>query len=174
MLPPMRGPHQSSRHHLFVLVTALVASSACRPSPPGAEEAHQYAKQLSPLLYENGLLAQRIFESASEISQGQAKVDAFETRWRASITPLAEHLVDQAEALTVPTPWRDRHDGLVAIWGVRAEGYRAVSLALERGDKASWRAGRDLADDSKVREERWFIETNRAMKPLGVVLDQIP
>lgn len=170
----MRSPALPARLHSLGALLSLMLCAACSAPAPEAEQAHEYAKQLSPLLYENSLLAQQLYDAASDIGRGEEDAVSLEATWTQRITPLAEHLADQAEVVKAPSDWVDRHDELVAIWTVRARSYRALSTALTLGDESGWRESRKQSDDSKVREERWFIETNRAMEPLGVVLDQLP
>ncbi|MCO4744399.1 MAG: hypothetical protein KC912_06405 [Proteobacteria bacterium] len=153
---------------LFMLLVA------CGEPSPETGLAATYSDQLKPLLYENGLLADQIYETAAAAQGGKLDAAAVEVRWASRVTPVAEHLADQAELIIPPTGWETRHDELVEIWTDRADGYRALTDALARGDRDQWREGRKQADESKVREERWFIEVNRLLAPHGIALDQLP
>ncbi|TNE92037.1 MAG: hypothetical protein EP330_03530 [Deltaproteobacteria bacterium] len=157
----------------LTLLTGLFLVGCGEPGPDTLA-AQSYAEQLEPLLYENGLLADQLYETAAAISNEQLDAETVEVRWQSRIAPVAEHLVDQAELVQPPAAWETRHDELVSIWRARAEGYRAISQALERGDREAWREGRKKADDSKIREERWFIDANRDLATHGVTLDQLP
>lgn len=148
--------------------------AGCGEPGPEAVTAKTYADQLKPLLYENGLLADQIYETAAAIHNEEIDAETVEVRWSSRVAPVAEHIVDQAELVSPPAEWDAKHEDLVAIWTARAEGYRSIADALERGDREAWREGRKKSDDSKIREERWFIEVNRELAPHGISLDQLP
>ena len=143
---------------------------------PGATTgpAHTYAQSLEPLLDENGLVAERLLETAAEVYNGKAASAEVKLAWAQDVVPLAEHLRDQAVLVQPPVEYADDHKQLVEIWSTRADAYREIADALRSGDMDQWKKGREQADDAKLREEAWFRATNEKLSAHGVALDQFP
>ena len=131
-------------------------------------------RQLQPLLAENGLLAERVLEGASDVHDGRASAATTAMAWEREIAPLARHLHDQARRVDPPGAWASSHQRLVDIWGSRAESYETLAQAVRDGDGARWRRGRALADQAKLDEEAWFSAANERLTPSGISLDQYP
>lgn len=133
-----------------------------------------YAQSLEPLLDENGLVADRLLETAAAVYNGTAASTEVKLAWVQDIVPLAEHLRDQAVLVQPPVEYAEDHRQLVEIWSTRADAYREIGDALVSGDLEQWKKGREQADDAKLREEAWFRATNEKLQPHGVSLDQFP
>ena len=153
------------------LLTAALC--ACTTQPPPHDTASD-VKQLHPLLHENGLLADKVLEAATDVHNGRASPTAASSAWENEIVPLAAHLHVQAEIVQAPTTWADAHGKLVSIWGARAEGYQLVSEAVNSGAESRWKRGRALADQAKLNEETWFKDANARLSVYGMELDQYP
>jgi len=149
----------------------LLAACSSEPAPP---DAVMYVRQLQPLLAENGLLAERVLEGASQVHDERTSPAATAMTWTREVAPLARHLHDQAERVDAPTAWAPSHQRLVVIWGSRADSYDLLVRALKDGDPALWRKGRARADQAKLDEEAWFASTNERLAPAGIRLDQYP
>ena len=141
---------------------------------PTARTAPAYISELAPLLQENGLLAEQVLVVAAGVhNKTMSEADAA-AAWSADLTPLAEHIRNHADLTEVPIEWSGRHVQLVDVWSDRAEAYRALTEALRDGDRASWLVARGIAEEVKVREERWFNEVNNDLRPLRITLDPYP
>ena len=152
----------------------LAALVGCSEPSDEAVAAASYAEMMRPVLYENGLLADQFYESSAAIQQSAAAPADIEVVWKTRITPLAEHLVVQADLVTPPPEWESRHDELLSIWRSRAEAFRAIGDALDRGDRELWASARSSSDKCKIDEEEWFLETNEILKPYRISFDQLP
>lgn len=141
---------------------------------PAARTAPSYISELAPLLQENGLLAEQVLIVAAGVHNKTLTDDEVVAAWRNDLTPLAEHIRNHADLTEVPIEWSARHVGLVDVWSDRAEAYRALTEALADGDRDSWRVARGVADEVKLREQRWFTDVNEELKPMGITLDQYP
>ena len=164
MLPAMRS---------IAAAAAVLLLTACQ-ADPDKQVALGYVKLLEPLLYENGLLADELARTAAGLHDEEFAPDEVGVTWGTEIAPLAEHLATQASLQVPPVEWAARHEGLVEVWTDRAEAYRGVALALERGDREAWRASREKIGRVMVAQEDWFKQTNEALAPHGLALDQIP
>ncbi|MBW1878009.1 MAG: hypothetical protein JRJ84_06585 [Deltaproteobacteria bacterium] len=157
-----------------LLLLVLVVLVGCPEPEPAARTAPEYVSRLEPLLYENGFLAQRILLRAAEVYNETSGTEEVGKAWGDEIVPLARHLADQA-AVTVPPPeWADQHTELVSAWSDRADAYQEIQIAVQEGDRDSWKVARKKADDAKLREEDWFRTMNKQLAPIGLALDQFP
>lgn len=156
------------------LLLLSLALTGCTEPSPMARTAPDYATDLEPLLYENGLLAQQVLFEAAAVYNGAASPEEVYTTWTDTVVPLARHLADQAIVASPPEPWAARHETLVSAWSDRADAYQGLHLAIEQGDPDAWKAARKKADDAKLREEEWFRSVNQELAPLGIALDQYP
>jgi hypothetical protein len=157
----------------LVVLAALIVGP-CNTSTPERDAAASYVDMVSPLVHENGLLADRLLDTAAGAYNGSSNADETRRRFEGDIAPIAEHLYHQAELVSPPPDWAQRHHDLVAIWGERAAAYRDLAVALDHGDVAGWTSARTRADQAKINEESWFTSTNAALAPHGLILDQYP
>ena len=107
----------------------IVLLMACGPQSTEPQQARRYVDALAPLLADNGLLADILWESADVIYGGQGAHVATLRQWTEDIAPLAGHLHDQAALIEPPTDWAPAHAELVAAWGGRATSYRDIGEA---------------------------------------------
>ena len=164
----------SVRYAARMNVLLLTALWGCAEPSDEAVAAASYAEMMRPVLYENGLLADQFYETAALVQQSAAASGDVQVVWNSRITPLAEHLVVQADLVTPPPEWESRHDELLSIWRSRAEAFRAIGDALERCDRELWASARSSSDKCKIDEEEWFLETNEILKPYRISFDQLP
>lgn len=155
------------------LPLALVLSG-CTQLDPATTATTDYLTRLQPLLQENSLLAERVLFQAAGLYNDATKPSQVAQAWTVEIVPLAEHLHHQSTFVSAPEPWSARHAELVEIWGERAEAYRNLSEAIRLGDAPLWNDSRKKADSVKLAEEDWFNNLNRAVGPLGLVVDPYP
>lgn len=157
--------------HALPLILVL---SGCNQLDPATTATTDYLNLLQPLLQENSLLAERVLFQAAGIYNEATKPSQVATAWTSEIVPLAEQLHHQASFVVAPEAWSQRHSGLVDIWGERATAYRNLGEAIRLGDAALWNDSRKKADAVKLAEEDWFNDLNRAVGPLGLVVDPYP
>lgn len=151
----------------------LLFGPACQLDPAGSA-ASDYVTKLQPLVHENSLLAERVlFQAAAIYNEATLPTDVA-TAWSTEITPLAEHLHQQAGFVEPPPDWAQDHQQLVAIWAERAEGYRAVSEALRAADQEKWDRGTALIERARGQESEWFLGLNTRLQPHGIQLDGYP
>ena len=153
-----------------LLLLALLACGRRAPDPDHA----LYVRQLTPLLDDNGLLAERMLRAAAELHAGRATSAQALERWRDEVVPLAHHLHDQASLVQPPDPWVAPHERLTGIWETRATGYQLVLDGVEMGDESRFKRGRALADRAKLDEESWFQDANASLLAHGLLIDQFP
>jgi hypothetical protein len=152
---------------------AILLAAGCGPDD-ATRSARAYVEQLEPLLYENGLLAERLLLAAADAHDDRVAPTALHTTWTTDLRPLAEHLAWQAAATSPPPEWAGRHERLVAAWSDRATAYRLIDEAARAGDREEWRRAREQADRATIAEERWFSEMDVELAPYGLALDQYP
>lgn len=152
-------------------IAVWASLAGCSPSPEQAA-ARAWSDDLAPVLAENGLVWQRVLETAADVHDGRADTDAAYATWKRDIVPLTEHVRDQAALVQAPNAWVLDHATLVEVWSVRAGAYRDLSVALDQGDTERWRNARARADKAKLDEEAWFQATNEKLRPYGLTLDQ--
>lgn len=157
-----------------VVVSLVLLAVACQPPDPAGRTAEQYTDALEPLLYENGMLAERVLFAASDVYNDAADAEATRTVWHEEIVPVARHLADQAAVTLTPAEWSPTHGQLVETWNDRADAYLEIEIAIEEGDREGWTAARKKADDAKLREEEWFRSLNTQLAPYGLAVDQFP
>jgi hypothetical protein len=161
----------------------LALMVACGPRAEERLDAQKYNEALGPLLADNGLLADVLWQSADTLYASLAANPSTGTpaatdpkaifkTWTDDITPLAAHLRDQAALVQPPDAWLDAHGELVDAWGRRADSYRDIGEALIQNDTAALAAARDAADQSKHLEEQWFRRVNTRLAPYGLHLNQ--
>ncbi|MEQ1504795.1 MAG: hypothetical protein ABMB14_21340 [Myxococcota bacterium] len=155
----------------MIAITVLWALVGC--GGPG-DATSQYVGSLQPLLQENGLLSERVLSLAAEIYNDASKPQQVADKWGREVVPVAEHLANQASIVPAPAEFTPDHQELVQIWGDRASAYRRLSEAIQTGDTDQWNTARDLADQVKLREEKWFDRLNDRLAPAGVLVDPYP
>jgi hypothetical protein len=161
MLPAMRT----------FLFTATLVLSGCAAA---SDETTQYLGGLQPLLQENGMLAERVLLQSAKIYNDAVKPEQVADAWIHEIVPLAEHLHNQSSFVTPPSSYAQTHADLVLIWGDRALAYRNLGEAIQTGNTDEWNKARELANQVKLREERWFDTLNGALAPSNIQVDPYP
>jgi hypothetical protein len=158
------------------ILLALIATlgSACDRFDPQVAEDRAYVRLLIPIMQDNALLSERVLIEAAALYNKTSEPETLVKSWTVEIVPLAEHLHSQASFAKPPDTWTDQHSELVAIWGDRAQAYRALSDAITTADDSQWQASRDIADGIKLAEEKWFASTNERLAQNRLVVDQFP
>jgi hypothetical protein len=160
MLPPMLIP-----------LTLFLGLSGCTA---GDDDTTRYLTALQPLLQENGLLAERVLLQASKIYNEAVKPDQVSEAWIHEIVPVSEHLYNQAGFVQPPSTYAQTHADLVLIWGDRALAYRNLGEAIQTGNSDEWNKARDLANQVKLREEKWFDTLNQSLAASNLSVDPYP
>ena len=168
-------------------LSLLAFMVACGPRAEEPPEAQKYTEVLSPLLADNGLLADILWNTADliysetsdnplvgPVSGDSAKAKALFQVWNQDIAPLTAHLHDQATLVEPPESWIDAHAALVVAWGCRADSYRDIGEALILQDASALAAAKSSADHSKHLEEQWFRHVNKRLSPYDLHLNQYP
>jgi hypothetical protein len=157
---------------MYSTLTLVVVLGGCGASD---DETTQYLNALQPLMQENGLLAERVLLQAAKIYNNEAvKPDQVADAWIHEIVPIAEHLHNQASFVAPPSSFATTHADLVLIWGDRALAYRNLGEAIQTGNTDEWNKARELANQVKLREERWFDTLNGALAPSNLMVDPYP
>ncbi len=154
------------------MTSLLLVVLACSSNSAGS--ATTYVNQLSPLLQENSLLAERVLFQAADIYNNAARPDDVANKWESDITPIAEHLHFQAKLVKAPEDWTEKHGELVAIWGDRAVAYRDISEALRLADRERWERGTKAAEEVKLEEEAWFVGVGERLGGMNISIDPYP
>jgi hypothetical protein len=152
----------------------LALWAACAPPSPESRAAAAYLDALQPLLADNGLLYDTMTSAAGAAEGTPERQQATTEVWANDITPLAEHLRDQAGRVVPPSGWEEPHHTLTAVWTDRARAYRAIATALAQHDSDAFRDGQRRSDAAKAAEEEWFRSTNLRLAPLGHGIAQYP
>ena len=161
-------------HSMSRTLPVVLLLASCQPIDPAATATTEYLTRLQPLLQENSLLAERVLLQAAAIYNDAAKPEQVAAAWTSDIVPIAEHLHYQSAFVAAPDVWAANHNELIAIWGDRALAYRNIGEAIKLADPEAWKSARELAEGVKVREETWFDALNKAVGPMGMVVDPYP
>lgn len=156
---------------MSLLFTAALLLPGCASTN---DETTQYLTALQPLLQENGLLAERVLLQSAKIYNDAVKPEQVSDAWVHEIVPLAEHLHNQSSFVAPPPSYAQTHADLVLIWGDRALAYRNLGEAINTGNTDEWNKARELANQVKLREERWFDTLNAALAPSNILVDPYP
>lgn len=159
---------------MWTLTLSLPVAAALYGCGGPGDATQQYITQLNPLLQENGLLAERVLTLSAQIYNDAAKPDQVADAWGRQVVPVAEHLSDQVSFVVPPEEYAQDHTEIVQIWNDRAAAYRRLSEAIQTGDTEGWNAARQLADEVKLREERWFDHLNDRLAPANLIVDPYP
>ncbi len=145
---------------------------ACATTPQQSDVA--YARDLAPVLADNGLLAERVLQLAGDATQPNPDHERLARGWTQDVVPLAIHVAVVSATVEAPPTWTARHGELVSLWDRRATAAQEAAAALSEGDRARWdRAAADLTRN-RLDEEAWFRAANEALAPTGIPLDAIP
>ena len=162
--PAMRIPPNT----MAQLAALALLCGGCGPLSPDVQEANRYLKLLQPLVIENSHLAEQVLTLAADAYNEKGDAEALAEAWATNVVPLAEHLHHQTVALPAEGVWNTRQQGLIKIWGDRAQAYRGVSEALVLADRAAWTSSATSASEVQLAEEGWFKETNKALAALSL------
>jgi len=159
---------------LAVMLITLPLLASLTGCAPGDDDTTRYLTMLQPLLQENGLLSERVLLQASKIYNEAVKSDQVADAWIHEIVPVSEHLHNQASFVQPPSAYAQTHADLVLIWGDRALAYRNLGEAIQTGNSDEWNKARDLANQVKLREEKWFDTLNQGLATSNLSVDPYP